>query len=159
MKNDNDMRVDAFNIYTEQLRDGQHEQIDEKFPSNFLDVHEETLSFKDPVRVRGEVYLAADDLILHFTISTNGIIPCTICNEPVNVEIKLQNFYHAEPLTEIKSGVYNFRELIREAILLETPAFAECNQGNCRMRKEYKKYLKDPQPNAEEEGYHPFADL
>jgi uncharacterized metal-binding protein YceD (DUF177 family) len=153
------MRVDAFNIYVEQLRDGNVEEIDESFPPAFLDVKEEGLSFVDSVKVTGEVYLAGEELVLHFALSAHGLIPCSICNEPVKMDIEIQDLYHAEPLAEIKTGIYNFREVVREAILLETPAFTECG-GNCPKRQEIKKYLKDPQEKSvDEDRYHPFKDL
>ncbi len=149
------MPVDAFKIYTEQLRDGRVETITETFASDFLDVNEEDLTFTKPVLVEGEVYLAGEDLILHFEIKTFANIPCLICNDKVLVEVYVPNFYHAEPLEQIKHAVFDFRELIREAILLETPSFAECN-GMCSKRKEIKKYLKE---SGKDEGYRPFADL
>lgn len=151
------MSEDAFRIYVEQLRDGHREQIKEEVSSDFLDINEETLKFKDNVIIEGEAYLAGDMLILHLVVVAQPVIPCLICNEPVILEVRISDFYHAEPLDDIKSGVFDFRDLIREAILLETPAFAEC-EGSCPQRKEISKYLKDSE-KVEEEGYNPFQDL
>lgn len=150
---------DGFNIYVEQLRSGNSEKISEAFAPDFLDVHEKELAFNDPVKVSGEAYLAEDNLILHLEISTFASIPCRICNEPVKVPLQLQKFYHSEPLDVIKSGVYNMMPLLREATLLETPAFAECEQGKCPKRKEFEKYIKKTENSEKEEGYHPFDDL
>ena len=51
---------------------------------------------------------------------------------------------------------------LREAVLLETPTFAEC-EGDCPRRKEIAKYLKKPEKTGpdgkDDEGYHPFADI
>lgn len=151
------MADDSFKIYVERLRDGKQVQISEKFSPEFLDVNDEDLTFKKPVNVDGEAYIAGDSLILHLKIGTKGIVPCTICNKPVEVEIDLDDFYHAEPMSELKSGIFDFRDVLREAILLEVPAFTEC-KGNCPSRKELKKYLKKSEKSSEE-GYHPFADL
>ena len=110
--------------------------------------------------VKGEAYLAEQSLILHLNIETFCKIPCSICNSPVRVPVQLKNFYHTVPLEEIRGGIYNFKELIREAILIETPHFAECNDGLCPRRQEIQKYLKDESKDTSaEEGYHPFADL
>lgn len=147
----------AFKIYVEQLRNGHSREVNEAFPPDFLEIQEENLSFTDKVTVEGEAYLAGDTLVLHFVIAAHGIIPCSICNEPVKVEISISDFYHAEPLAEIKTGVFNFRDIMREAILLETPVFAEC-EGKCPKRKEIKKYLKQ-NTKEQKEGYRPFADL
>lgn len=151
---------DAFKIYVEQLRDGHIEGIKEELPPSFLDLHESDLIFEDKVDIEGEAYLAEDNLMLHLKVITFAKIPCSICNEPVKIKIALGNYYHAEPLVNIKSGIFNFQEVLREGILLETPLFVECNEGKCPQREEMKKYLKHPKDNeSEEEGYQPFADL
>jgi DUF177 domain-containing protein len=148
---------DSFRIYVDRLYDGHVEVLDEEVPPDFLEVHERDLTFNDPLFFKGEAYIAQDDLILHLSISTYATIPCSICNEPVKVEIKELDFYQAEPLKEIKSGIYNFKELMREVILLDAPSFAECNQGNCPRRKDIEKYLKVE--GERDNQYHPFADL
>lgn len=151
---------DAFKIYVEQLRDGHEEKIHETFDPGFLDINEPDLRFDQPVELEGVAYLAEHELVLHWDIKAEAVVSCSICNEPVKVPLHIQNFYYSEPLAEIKSGVYNFKDLLRETILLEVPSFAEC-EGSCPRRKEYHKYFKEPssQPSDEEEGYQPFADL
>lgn len=150
-------KPDIFNIYADRLYDGQVEAFDEEVAPDFLEVNERDLKFNDPLFFKGEAYLADDDLILHLSISTHATIPCSICNEPVKVEINELDFYQAEPMKEIKTGVFNFKELLREAILLDVPAFAECDHGNCPRRKDIQKYLKVEGKGDTE--YHPFADL
>lgn len=150
------MKDDEFKIFVEQLRDGHTEQIDRQYSPAFIDVHEKDLKFESPVSIKGDIYLAGDGLILHFAIYTVAVIPCLVCNESVNVDIELGDFYHMEPLAEIKSGVFNFKDAVREAILLQTPPFAEC-KGSCPKREQLKKYLAEAK--KKEEGYRPFADL
>ncbi len=153
---------DAFKIFVDQLRDGETEELSEELPPSFLDVNEKDLTFKEPVNLKGEAYLAQDSLVLHFNIDTVAQLPCVICNENVKVPIHIENSYHAIPLEEVKSGIYNMTDLLRENILLETPLFAECNEGNCLKRKDLKQYFKNPEANQGEEadeGYKPFADL
>ncbi len=153
---------EAFKIYIDQLRDGHSEKILEKLDPKFLDLHEEDLSFVDSVYIKGEAYLAEKDLVLHLDIETFASIPCSICNEEVKVAINLKNFYHSTPAAEITSGIFNFKETLRENILLMTPLFAECNNGQCPERKELKKFFRDgesPDTNSEDKGYHPFAHL
>lgn len=154
------MDDEAFKIYVDQLRNGGHKEFNETFSTDFLDIHEKDLAYTDVVTVDGETYLADNDLVLHFAISASGLVPCSICNEPVPITVEIKNFYHLEPLDNIKSGIFNISEVVREAIILETPAFAECHQGKCPKRKELKKYLKEPLKTADgKEGYRPFADL
>lgn len=150
-------KSDNFNIYVDRLYDGHTEVIDETVSPDFLDIHERDLAFNDPLLLKGEAYLAEDELILHLSITTYATIPCSICNEPVKVEIKEFNFYQAEPLKEIRAGVFNFKELLREVILLDVPAFAECDGGECPRRKEIEKYLKVEGEGDDE--YRPFANL
>lgn len=155
------MEDDTFKIYVDQLRDGKEHQIHEKLSPDFLDVHERDLKFEKDVKLDGVAYLAESELILNWTIDAEAVIPCSICNEPVPVKIHLEHAYFSEPLDNIKSGIFNFKELLREMILLEVPPFVECTQGNCPKRKEFKKYLKEPSQDKpdQEDGYQPFADL
>lgn len=150
---------EAFKIYIDQLKDGQSEEIKEKLSPDFLDVNEKDLSFNHPVEIEGEVYLAGADMIMRLDVETIATIPCAICNEPVDVAINLNNFYHTTPLVEIKSGIYNFKEMLRENILLIIPQFAECNGGECPEREQLKEYLRSEDKDSEDEGYKPFAHL
>lgn len=150
---------DGFKIRVESLKHGIVEKIQEKFTPEFIDVAEDRLKFNDPVLVDGEAYLADTDLVLHLNISTFATLACSICNEPVKVPIDLKAVYILEPLDQIKTGVYSLVDSLREAILLETPSFAECNQGSCPQRKELDKYLKKFSEEGDPEGYRPFEDL
>jgi len=154
--------IDAFKIYVDQLRNGNDEEIQEEFSPAFLNVNEKELSFADPIEVNGHAYLTDDSLILNLAIKTKAMIPCSICNEPFKFDIEISNFYHVEELEEIKGAVYDFQELLRETILLETPQFAECHQGKCPDREKIKNYLKEvseEKKSSEEDGYQPFSDF
>ena len=148
---------DEFKIYIEQLREGSERKFEESLDPVFLDIHERDLVFNKPIGVEGVAYLAEDELVIHWDIETEARIPCRICNELAAVPIQINNFYHSEPLSEIKTGVYNSKELLRETVLLEVPTYAECHEGRCPKRKEVDKYLKES--SDQEEGYRPFADL
>ncbi len=152
---------DEFKIYIEQLREGHDKQIDECLSPDFLEVNEPDLTFHQPVELKGSAYLAENELILNWNIRTEALIPCSICNDKVPVEIEIRNFYHSEPTEDIKTGIYNYKQLLRDTILLEVPSFAECNEGKCPHRQEVARYLKEhaEEESNDEEGYHPFADL
>jgi uncharacterized metal-binding protein YceD (DUF177 family) len=156
------MDKEAFKIYVDQLRDGHIETIHEILSPDFMEVKEEDLLFQDEINVDGEAYLAEDEVVLHLEIFTKATIPCSICNERVKIDVSIPDFYHAEPLQNIKTGIFNYKEILRESILLETPSFAECHDGKCPKRNEFKKYLKESgreDGKSDEEGYQPFADL
>ncbi len=154
---------DSFRIYVDQLRDGQVEELDEFFSPAFLDVDEKDLKFVDPVYIAGQAYLADDMLVLHLDIKTFACIPCRICNNAVKINIDLRGSYFAIPLNEIKTGIFDFREMLREAVLLEIPTLAECHQGNCPERQVMQNFFKKEtvpgSHNGEDEGYRPFENL
>ncbi len=119
---------ERFRIYVDQLHDGREKAIDELIEPAFLHIHESDLVFKKDVTVRGEAYLASNDLVLHLDIHTEALIPCSICNELVPIDIEVKNFYFSQPLSEIKSAIFSFEELLRENILIEVPLFTECQR-------------------------------
>lgn len=157
------MMDEPLNIYVDRLKNGHTEAFALDLDPSFLDIHEAELSFNTNVCVEGEAYLAEDNLILHCALATTAVLPCLICSAPVVVEIKVENLYHMEPLDEIKSGVFAMGDVLREAILLETPGFAECHGGKCPLREQFKHILKpQKEGNREddlEDRHHPFAHL
>jgi uncharacterized metal-binding protein YceD (DUF177 family) len=152
---------DRFRVFVEQLKQGHTREIEEQFSPDILEVREKDLSFLQPILVKGQAYLADDMLVLHLDIHTVATMHCSVCNEPTDVEIAIKGFYHAVPLIEIKGAIYDFREILREEILLAVPMLVEC-QGKCPQRKSLEKYFKkesSPEVKEDEEGYRPFADL
>lgn len=149
-----------FKIFVDRLKKEQSISIHEVVSPDFLDVNEEELHFQNEVTVDGEAYLADDELILHLSAEAEAVIPCAICNESVPTAVVLGEFYHAEPLKAIKGKVFDYQELLRESILLETPEFVEC-QGRCPKRETLQKYLKNETSDHQDqtEGYKPFSDL
>lgn len=148
---------EGFKIYLDQLKNGHVERIEETFSPEFLEIQEEDLSFSKPILVNGEAYVTEGNLVLRLNIFTYAELLCSMCNEPVQVAIKLEDLYHTEPLDEVKGAIFSMADTIREAILLQTPLFAECNEGKCLSRKELDKYLS--KPGQEEKNHHPFEGL
>lgn len=152
---------ERFKIHVEQLRNGVTEKIQEEFTPEFIDVHEEGLDFQDPVFVEGEAYIADHELILCLTVSTYAYVPCSGCNEPVKVQIQVPKLYAAEPLENVKSGIFSMDALIREAIVLEAPQFVKCGQTTCLKQKELEKYFHHAasKDDAADDRYRPFEGL
>jgi len=152
---------DTFKIFIDRLQDGEQEVIEEKLNPDFLDIHEADLEFPSPVYLKGEAIMSKGMLILHFSISTEAVLPCSICNKDVKIPIEIKNFYHSEDIANIRSGVFNFTEILRETILLEIPYTTECHGGSCPERQDMAKYFKKNKPAGDEKEatYHPFADL
>jgi len=152
------MEADAFNIYIDRLRNGKNQPIEGAFPPDFLGVDDEGLRFEKQVMVRGEAYIAEEDLVLHLAVKTEALLPCVMCSEMTPVEVSLESFYEAVPLSEVKGAIFDFRDCLREEILLQISHTVECQGGNCPARKEMTQYLK-AETADEIEGYKPFADL
>jgi uncharacterized metal-binding protein YceD (DUF177 family) len=150
---------DQFKIFVQHLREGKTEQINFEAEPQFLEVNEPELRFCKPVSVKGVAYVAGDELILRLSAETEAEIPCSVCNAPVIVPISRKGFYHGVPLDEIKNSVFDYREAVRENLIIDAPRFIECNGGVCPEREVLKKYFKEPGLEEEEERQSPFKDL
>lgn len=147
------MKNDLCEIFIDRLRRGEVEEIQLTLPPSFLGVEEENFRYLEDLKVKGEAYLADEMLIFSLAIRCEAEMPCSICNEWARFNIEVANFYHAVPTSEIKGAVFQYGDLVRESLLLETPHFVECHEGKCPRRKDVAKYLQ------EDEGYRPFTDL
>ncbi len=150
-----------FKIYIDRLRNESEERIHETFEPLFLQTPGEELEFKDPVFLKGQVYLADDHLIIDCAVKTLGYFPCSICNEPTRMPIDIPQLHLTIPLEEIKGVSLDLLQHVREEILLNTPQFIECREGHCPERESLKKFIKtDPAASQpKEDSYFPFADL
>ena len=153
--------MENLKIYIDRLRGDQTVKIKETLPPEFMDITDDELAFTDPIQVQGEAYLAEDHLVIHLNMETTARLPCSICNDTVVTPIQIKNIYLTEPLSDIKSSVYDIAEQVRETILLQTPLFTECSEGKCPERENIKKFLKpEEKPTDPAEIIHfPFADL
>jgi uncharacterized metal-binding protein YceD (DUF177 family) len=151
---------EAMRIYVDRLRGQGVEHIREAVGVGFLDVDEADLRFVEPVQIVGEAYLVQHELVLKLAISASAIMPCAICNESVEVPIRVE-LTDSIPETAFKSGIFDMSEIVREAILLEVPLAVECHEGQCPARQEIAQYLKEKRDSDQEDGqgFRPFADL
>lgn len=132
---------DEFKIFVHRLKDGQKETIEETLSPEFLDIHEKDLAFSVPVKIHGEAECVDQALMLRLHIKTEATMPCAICNENVQVKLEVPAFWHTEEFENIKGDVFNFKDILREAVLLELPPRAECNHGSCPQREILAKYF------------------
>jgi uncharacterized metal-binding protein YceD (DUF177 family) len=144
-------------IYVEQYRDGKREALDYALPSEFLEIKESDLTFRSPVYLKGEVYATDEHLILQLSAHTEAEMPCNVCNKKIFVPVKADMIYHAIPLEEIPSTIFDFSDLVREEIVLLTPQFVECSQGKCPERTDLSKIMKNKAVKGQ--NHFPFADL
>jgi len=129
---------DDFKIYVDRLREGREELIDFTKDPTFIGIPEE---FSEPVRISGVAYLANEHLIMRLNIETKAQFTCGICSEPSCVPIAIKEFYQTVELAKIPHSVFNFGDLVRDAILLHIPHTFECGGGNCPHREELSNYF------------------
>jgi uncharacterized metal-binding protein YceD (DUF177 family) len=133
---------ETFKIFVHRIKVEGDEEIEEILSPEFLDVDGEEIQFHSPVHLMGTAHVADGMLVLCLSVETKLTMLCAICNQPVDVKISIPSFYHTEPIAEIKGGVFDYRETLREAILLEIPYTTECNSGHCPERESMAKYFR-----------------
>ncbi len=149
-------------VYIDRMRDGETEEVDETLEPSFMDIHEKEMRFEDPVTLEGEAYVTDDWLIVRLSIQTKVHLICSVCNEPFEFEIDIQNMVHDEPLENIRDASFDLLPLVRESVLLAVPFYPQCGIDVCSKRHEIEPFLKkdgssDEEP--EEHGHNPFKDL
>lgn len=147
---------DEFKIYIDRLKGGSTHQINTSFHPSFLEIDEKELQFRKPVTIQGEAYLTDDHLVIHLSAATIAEMPCAICNHTTQFPLAVHQFYHTEPLSEISSSVYDFSQVVREALLIELPRTIECN-GNCPERESLTPYLR--KETRSDKDHFPFANF
>jgi uncharacterized metal-binding protein YceD (DUF177 family) len=150
---------ELFKIWVDRLREGSVQKIDGSFSPSFLEIEEKDLQLRTPVEVLGKAYLAEDHLVIQINAKTKAHVPCAICNEMMEMELKVDNFYQALGVDEIPGGSFDFSAPLREALLIELPHYFECCEGNCPERKTLAPYLRSAPKTDEKNTNFPFADL
>lgn len=133
---------DTFKIFVLRLKEGHQEHLREELSPEFVDIQESDVKFQVPVRVEGLASLSDDTFLLKLHVETEVTLPCAICNQPVQVPLSIPDFLFTAPLSEVRGGVFDYRDTLREAILLEIPPRAECGGGDCPERAVLAQYLK-----------------
>jgi uncharacterized metal-binding protein YceD (DUF177 family) len=149
---------DPFIIILDRLNGGVVQKIDAILPSDFFDISEADLFFNDPVKVSGEAYVTDEDLVLHLNASTFAQMPCSVCNQRVSLPLSIKGYYHTEPLNEITGPFFDFRNSLREALLIELPKVVEC-KGRCPERESLAPFLRKETKSDAPTHYFPFNDL
>lgn len=152
----------VFHIQLSTLSNDEDFSFHEEVTSTLLDINDGELNFEVTSPLSGKAYLADDHLIIQLQIELQVHMPCCICNDNAFFPIELKNHYITKPLSEVKDNIFDFSDELRQAILLEVPAFLECGDGACPKREEVKKYYKKAkkeESEKKEETYFPFQDL
>ena len=152
-----------FRIYIDRLKGGESQTISETLDPAFLDMQpKEEIRALKPVVIEGSAYLVDEYLVLSLDIKAELEIYCSVCNEPFAFVVHLSHFLHEEQLSEIKKGVFDFSQVLRDTIFLEIPFYPQCGGKTCANRKKIEQFLKKDSQDLckqEQEEYHPFKDL
>lgn len=149
---------ERFAVYVDRLRDGTEELIDETVPASLFDLGEQ-VSDDDQVKIHGKAYLADHSLVIQVNIEATVQLRCVICNELFPFKIELNNLYITPEEEACRSGIFQFKEALREEIVLEIPLYAECHGGSCPERHSMKPYLKEGSSDSDEETQQPFKEF
>lgn len=149
---------EPFKIYIDRLKGGHTEKIERSLHPSFLGPEEPELKFPQSVTVKGEAYVSEDHLILRLKAKTVAQMPCAVCNRMIEIELKTDDFTHAQILEEIPGAIFDFSESLREALLIELPRTVECNNGKCPEREVMAAYLR-AKAKQDKTTYFPFADM
>ncbi len=153
------MNHDSFKVYINDLAKGKTHGLEIKEPAEVLEIEDSELEMIGDLSVIGEVYIAGNELILHLSLNVTAQLPCKFCNGPAEVPIEVNDLYETIEVDKLKTGIFNFLEIVKENLLIEVPFLAECNQGNCSERAEMGKYLSKEESSNKDQGQKPFANL
>ena len=149
-------KEEAFRILIDRLKDGEKHLVEGVFAPAFLDIAEKELQFRGPVRLKTEVYIADDHLVVCVSATTEAHMPCAVCNEMIAVPLKADHFYQTVPLKDV-SAEYDVSGDIREALLIELPRTTEC-KGKCPQRDSLAPYMRSEKRSGQT-THLPFAGL
>lgn len=148
--------TDTFKIFLDRLIDGSEQDLDDTISNDQLFVNEDELKFDNTTTVKGKAYLAADHLIIDIYAEVGVKMPCSVCNEFIPFNLKMERQKLTIPTEEIKNKVYNYKDLIKESILLQIPQTIEC-EGRCPERPSIEPYL--AKKKADLSNHFPFSGL
>ncbi|MCB1136894.1 MAG: hypothetical protein KDK78_11550 [Chlamydiia bacterium] len=150
--------AEELKVFISDLEAGSVAHIDAVIDPSFMELQEEDLAFRAAVRVAGDVYLAGDELIIRLSADTEASMPCKVCNGEAIVPVHVEQLYLTQPKSDIVNGQLDCTDYVRESLMLELPAFAECRGGQCPQRSQLEEYLAKPD-GEKTDMRSPFADL
>lgn len=151
--------MSRLSIFIDRLEEDSPIEINETVPPDFLEVKEQELHFTFPVKIHGKAYLSGELFVMEIEAVTEVLMPCSICNELFPVTIRTIDCSHASPTEEIPNHIFDFTEIVREALLIEIPLFAECHGGFCPEREKIASYLKKTEAPIKNPVHFPFRHL
>lgn len=128
-------------VFIDRLRDGRMEKIKEELDPKRLDIIDEDIDCKGPVKVAADCYLAEDFLIISMHIEAELTLHCRVCNEPFTCPIVLEKIDQEIPLDEIDDAVFELLDVVREVLLVEVPYYPQCGGDHCKNRSQVEKYF------------------
>jgi uncharacterized metal-binding protein YceD (DUF177 family) len=155
-------RPQGLYIRVEGSTDGEETLFEERLDPDFLDLPEgDELVPSSKVEVRGTAYRAGEWIVVEGRVETSMSLPCATCNEQTVFPIGPFVWKIDVLATNVKNGMLDLTEELREAILLEVPHLVKCGGEVCRNESTVRQYLVSDEHRTDEndERYQPFRSL
>ena len=155
-------RTQGLCIRIEGSTDGEETLFEEQLALDFLDLPEgDELVPSSKVEVRGKAYRTGEWIVVEGKVETSMSLPCAICNERTEFPIGPFAWEIDVSATNVKNGMLDLTEELREAILLEVPYLVKCGGEVCRNESSVRQYLVSDEHRTDEndERHQPFRSL
>lgn len=136
--------IDGFKFYVYRLKlPGEKEIASFSLePEKFRDKGEEEI-FPSVVKVEGSLErIDYEHWMLILNMSTHMGARCCVCDKKFLRFVELFDIHHPLHRDDVKSGIFDCRELIRQEFLLESDCFWECAETGCSEKEEVVRFLK-----------------
>ena len=142
--------------------DGEPTLFEEQLDPAFLDLLKgDELVPSSEVQVRGTAYRTGEWVVVEGEVETTMSMPCAMCNEQTVFSVGPLSWKADSPVTDVKNGMLDLTETLREAVLLEVPYVVKCGGKVCRNEQTVRQYLVSDEHRIDEsdEGNQPFRSL
>ncbi|WP_213357477.1 hypothetical protein [Chlamydiifrater phoenicopteri] len=151
--------VDDLKIYVYRLKNiGDRETLQYTVaPETFAEKGLEQV-FSCPVQVSGHVERVDDEqLILSLSLQTEVGVSCPFCDKAFLRPVAIESICHLIEREQLRDGVFDCSDLIRQEILLESEGLYECEPEGCPSKAGVESYLQRKEEKFG--GNNPFENL
>ncbi|WP_213318120.1 hypothetical protein [Chlamydiifrater volucris] len=114
--------------------------------------------FSCPIQVSGHVERVDEEqLVLSLSIQTEVGASCPFCDKAFSRTVAIDSICHLIEKDQLRDGVFDCSDLIRQEILLESEGLYECESGGCPDKAGIENFLQKKEKKFE--GNNPFENL
>ena len=153
-------KIQGLSIRVDGSADGEGTLFDERLDPAFLDLPEgDELTSSSEVHVHGTAYQTGEWVVIEGSVETTMSLPCAMCNERTVFSVGPFVWKIDIPATDVKNGMVDLTEALREAVLIEVPYLVKCGGEVCRNDSAVRQYLASDKTDEDEELHQPFRSL